>query len=178
MKKKKSLVSNIIVFIVPVLCVFFASYFTYIIWTNLDKKEFDTDTYNQPDNSVIEPEVNEYPDLESLLPDDDSVMPYVQVDVMPQFRGGHEALLKFIGRNLKYPQESIEKGIEGRVIVRFVVSAEGKVTDIVVMRGLDKACDAEAIRVVEAMPDWIPGMQDGKPVPVYFTLPVLYKLTK
>ena len=71
-----------------------------------------------------------------------------------------------------------EVGIEGRVTIRFVVSRTGDVTDVTVIRGLDPSCDKEAVRVVKMMPRWIPGRQKGRNVPVYYTLPVVFKLQK
>lgn len=108
--------------------------------------------------------------------DKDSV--YRSVDVMPRFQGGEAALMKFIRDNLKYPESAAKNKIEGRVVIRFTISELGKVSDIRVLRSLDAECDAAAIAVVEAMPDWIPGKQDGKDVSVYYTLPVQYKLQK
>lgn len=108
--------------------------------------------------------------------DKDSV--YRSVDVMPRFQGGEAALMKFIRDNLKYPESAAKNKIEGRVVIRFTISELGKVSDIRVLRPLDAECDAAAIAVVEAMPDWIPGKQDGKDVSVYYTLPVQYKLQK
>jgi|WetSurMetagenome_2_1015567.scaffolds.fasta_scaffold246561_2 periplasmic protein TonB len=100
------------------------------------------------------------------------------VEKMPQFPGGEEALLAFIKNNLKYPAVAAEIGIQGRVVLRFVINTDGNVTDINVIRSLSKECDNEAVRVVKLMPKWIPGSQDGKNVPVYFTLPFVYKLLK
>lgn len=104
--------------------------------------------------------------------------PLYSVEQMPQYPGGDEALLKFIKDNLHYPQAAAEKGIEGRVTIRFVINREGAVTDVTVIRGLDSACDNEAMRVVKMMPTWIPGKQNGKNISVYYTLPVVYKLNK
>jgi len=104
--------------------------------------------------------------------------PFVSVEQMPQFPGGQTELMKFVQSNLKYPTIAAENGIEGRVIVRFVVGRDGSVSDIEVQRGLDASCDKEAVRVVKLMPKWIPGKQNGRAVPVYFTLPVLFKLQK
>ncbi|GAB6012340.1 energy transducer TonB [Viscerimonas tarda] len=104
--------------------------------------------------------------------------PFVSVEQMPNFPGGMGELNKFIASNLKYPTIASENGISGRVIVRFVVGKEGKVSDIQIMRGLDASCDKEARRVVELMPKWIPGMQNGRAVPVYFTLPIIFKLAQ
>lgn len=104
--------------------------------------------------------------------------PFVSVEQMPQFPGGASELMKFVASNLRYPTIAAENGIEGRVIIRFVVGKDGKVSDIKVQRGLDASCDKEAIRVVQMMPPWIPGKQNGRAVPVYFTLPVHFKLQK
>ena len=104
--------------------------------------------------------------------------PLYGVEQMPQFPGGEEELFKFISDNLHYPAAASELGIEGRVTIRFVVSKTGAVTNVEVIRGLDPACDKEAIRVVKMMPNWIPGRQNGRNVPVYYTLPILYKLQK
>lgn len=104
--------------------------------------------------------------------------PFVSVEQMPQFPGGTAELMKFIGSNLRYPTIAAENGIEGRVIIQFVVGKDGSVSSIKVQRGLDTSCDNEAIRVVKAMPKWIPGKQNGQAVPVYFTLPILFKLQK
>ncbi len=104
--------------------------------------------------------------------------PEFGVEVMPQFPGGENALMAFIKNNLRYPHNSAKVGIEGRVIIRFVVTKTGKVSDIKVIRGLDAACDAEAVRVINLMPNWIPGIQKGKPVNVYYTLPFVYKLQR
>jgi protein TonB len=104
--------------------------------------------------------------------------PFVSVEQMPQFPGGDAELMKFIGSNLKYPTIAAENGIEGRVVIRFVVTKEGSVSDVQVVRSLDPSCDKEAVRVVKTMPKWVPGKQNGRNVPVYYTLPVLFKLQK
>jgi periplasmic protein TonB len=98
------------------------------------------------------------------------------VEEMPQFPGGEEELIRFIGENLKYPAVALEMGVEGRVIVRFVVSKTGEVTNIVINRSLDASCDKEALRVIRMMPKWIPGRQNGRTVSVYYTVPIVFKL--
>lgn len=97
------------------------------------------------------------------------------VDQMPQFPGGTAALNRFIGKNLKYPEDAKKQGISGRVILNFVVGKTGKIYDIRVVKGLSTSLDNEAIRMVRSMPDWIPGKHKGVPVNVYFTLPVSCK---
>ncbi len=95
---------------------------------------------------------------------------------MPEFPGGKEALFAYIGKNLKYPEQAVEEGVEGVVFVTFVVEADGKITGVKVMRGIGFGCDEEAVRVVRGMPNWTPGKQLGKPVRVKYNLPIRYKL--
>ncbi|MFA6580709.1 MAG: TonB family protein [Paludibacter sp.] len=102
--------------------------------------------------------------------------PYTIIEQMPQYPGGEEALLEFIGNNLKYPIIAQENGIQGRVVIRFVVSRTGTISNIEVLRSLDPACDREAVRVVKLLKQWIPGKQNGVNVPVYYTLPITYRL--
>ena len=109
---------------------------------------------------------------------EDQLPPFVMVEQMPQFPGGESAMMQYIGTNLKYPESAAKENIEGRVILRFVVTKTGDITDVSVLRGLDSRCDEEAMRVVRAMPKWTPGKQGGKDVDVYYTLPILYKLQK
>jgi TonB family protein len=104
--------------------------------------------------------------------------PIYDVDMMPQYPGGDAALLQFIKNNLHYPPADAERNVQGRVTLRFVIDKIGQVTDIAVIRGLSTACDQEAIRVVKLMPNWIPGKQNGRTVPVYYTLPIVYKLQR
>lgn len=102
--------------------------------------------------------------------------PFYTVEQMPSFPGGESEMNKFISDNLKYPIVAQESGISGRVTIRFVVTKTGEISDVTVVRGIDPSCDKEAMRVVKAMPKWIPGKQNGLNVPVYFTLPILFKL--
>jgi len=102
---------------------------------------------------------------------------YEVVEQMPEFPGGERALMDFIGSNLKYPLEAQKSGIQGTVLIRFVISKTGKVTKVEVLRSVFSALDDEAVRVVKLLPDWIPGEQKGQKVNVYFTLPIRFKLT-
>jgi len=102
--------------------------------------------------------------------------PLTVVDVMPTYPGGINALLAFITSNLHYPKTAMQAGIEGRVIIRFVVSKTGKVEHVEVIKGLEPSCDNEAVRVINLMPNWTPGKQNGKNVAVYYTIPIVYKL--
>lgn len=99
------------------------------------------------------------------------------VEQMPEFPGGDNELMKFIGANVKYPNMERDNDIQGKVIVRFVVDEEGKVTDATVLRGVSPGLDKEALRVVNMLPNFKPGKQQGKPVKVYYNLPLVFKLT-
>ncbi|MDD2952737.1 MAG: energy transducer TonB [Parabacteroides sp.] len=98
------------------------------------------------------------------------------VEVMPQFPGGDAELLKFIAKNIEYPQESQTNGDQGRVICSFVVTSDGSLTNFKVLRGLTPLLDQEAMRVIKMMPRWTPGTQRGKPVAVKYTVPITFKL--
>lgn len=98
------------------------------------------------------------------------------VETPPSFPGGFAECLKFLQKNIKYPNISQENGVQGKVIIQFVVNSDGTVVDPVVVRSVDPYLDKEALRVVKAMPKWSPGKQRGKPVRVRFTLPVQFKL--
>lgn len=98
------------------------------------------------------------------------------VEQMPEYPGGMRAGLEFMARNLRYPTKAREAGKQGRVIVQFVVRKDGSLSDFKVLRPVDPWLDAEAIRVISTMPKWKPGMQEGKPVSVKFTLPVTFML--
>ncbi|MGC8864548.1 MAG: energy transducer TonB [Bacteroidales bacterium] len=98
------------------------------------------------------------------------------VESMPEFPGGEEARIQFLRDNIKYPQIARESGIQGVVYVTFVVEPDGRVTGVRVLRGIGGGCDEEAVRVVKAMPRWIPGKQRGKPVRVQFNMPIKFTL--
>jgi protein TonB len=95
---------------------------------------------------------------------------------MPEYPGGTGAMLDFLGKNLKYPNEARDKNISGKVIVKFVVDKEGNIQDATIVRGIGAGCDEEALRVVRKMPRWKPGNQNGKAVNVFFQLPVSFVL--
>ena len=106
--------------------------------------------------------------------DEDRV--YDVVDQMPQFPGGFEKLKKFIEENRRYPKSLQARGIQGRVVVTFVVEKTGKISHAKVVRGVDPALDKEALRVIRKMPQWIPGKMCGKNVDVRYTMPVDFRL--
>lgn len=100
---------------------------------------------------------------------------YTVVDVQPQYSGGIPAMLSFINENVVYPEECVRQGIEGRVICRFTIDAEGNVSDPEVISGVHKAIDAEAVRVVGLL-RFTPGYKDNKPVVCKFVVPISFKL--
>lgn len=98
------------------------------------------------------------------------------VEQMPEFPGGQIAMLDFLSKNIRYPEAAHKAGIQGRVVATFVVEKDGSISNAKVMRSIDPLLDAEALRVINSMPNWIPGKQDGKPVAVKYTVPVSFKL--
>ena len=109
-----------------------------------------------------------------LKNEEDGKVVYDMVEQAPQFPGGPSALVQYLMDNVRYPDIAKENGIQGRVLVRFVLDETGQVTDPKVVRGIDPSLDAEAIRLVKAMPRWTPGRKDGKPVAVRYLLPVAF----
>lgn len=101
---------------------------------------------------------------------------FMVVEEMPEFPGGMGECLKFLAKNIKYPTIAQENGVQGRVIVQFVVNQDGSIVDPVVMRSVDPYLDKEALRVIKMMPKWKPGKQRGKAVRVKYTVPVTFKL--
>lgn len=98
------------------------------------------------------------------------------VEKMPEFPGGMRALVEFLRENIEYPPFVLDGDIQGRVFVKFVIEKDGTVTDPTVTKSIGSYYDKEALRVVSSMPKWIPGMQGNKPVRVWFTVPVVYRL--
>jgi periplasmic protein TonB len=101
---------------------------------------------------------------------------FMVVEQQPEFEGGYEAMMNFIRKNMRYPASARRMGIDGTVYVSFVVGKDGAINDVKVLRGISADCDKEAVRVVQAMPPWKPGKQNGKPVFVRFNLPIKFKL--
>jgi TonB family protein len=102
--------------------------------------------------------------------------PFVVVEEMPMFPGGDPALLKYIADNTRYPQAAKEQNLQGKVIIRFCVTAEGGVTKISILKGVAPELDAEAVRVVNSLPSFQPGKQGGKAVPVWYMVPIAFTL--
>jgi TonB family protein len=116
--------------------------------------------------------------LEAANPDttpDESEIFY-EIETQPEFPGGMPELMKYIQKNTRYPKECKEQGVQGRVIVQFVVNTDSTITDVNVVKPVNPYLDQEAVRVVKAMPKWNPGKQRGEPVRVRFTLPVTFRL--
>lgn len=103
---------------------------------------------------------------------------FIKVEKMPQFPGGDKALLQFINRNVRYPEAAAKQGIQGKVYLKFVVKKDGKVGKVVVTRSPDKLLTAEAMRIVKLLPDFQPGMQRGKPVDVWYNVPLTFRLSE
>lgn len=97
-------------------------------------------------------------------------------EIMSQYNGGDQQLLNDIANNLQYPVKSRDAGIEGRVMVRFVVSAEGNITSVSLLQGVNAELDAEAIRVIKKLKRFEPAYQDGEPVPVFYMVPISFNL--
>ena len=107
---------------------------------------------------------------------DESIEPFVVVEQMPVFPGGESGLLNYLSENTKYPETAKINGVQGKVIVRFAVDAEGRVTRETVLKAVDPALDEEALRVVRTLPDFEPGKQGGKTVPVWYMVPINFTL--
>ena len=101
---------------------------------------------------------------------------YDVVEEMPQFPGGPAAMMPYIAKNLRYPKEAEQNGIQGRVIVTFTIEKDGSISDAHVVKPVNPALDAEALRVVNAMPKWEPGKQGGEPMRVKYTIPITFRL--
>lgn len=114
--------------------------------------------------------------LEVTEPDPDENAIFQVVETQPEFPGGMAELMKYLQKNTRYPKVCKEQGLQGRVIVQFVVNTDSTVSDVNVVKPVNPHFDKEALRVVKAMPKWKPGTQRGKPVRVRCTLPVTFRL--
>ena len=98
------------------------------------------------------------------------------VEQMPEYPGGQAALFEYLSKNIKYPADAEKKKVEGKVFVTFVVDSDGKITDVSLLKKVFPSLDAEAIRFISAMPNWIPGRQKGQAVRVKYTVPIMFRL--
>ncbi len=139
--------------------------------TKPPKPEKQTETANDlNEQGVKEEDIQE----KTLNSKKEEIFP--SVDQMPQFPGGEGAMLKWIAEHLNYPAEAMEEGAQGRVMVQFVVTKDGSIGQVVVIRGRHPALDKEAIRVVKTLPKFIPGKMNGQAVNVWYTLPINFSL--
>ncbi len=107
---------------------------------------------------------------------DDKV--YEMAEVNPLFPGGNQALMDYLYRNIKYPADAMKRGVQGRVMVQFVVNSDGSISESKILKSVDPALDAEALRVVNGMPKWSPGKEAGKYVRVRYSLPITFKISE
>lgn len=112
-------------------------------------------------------------ELKKEIKDDDI---FIIAEMSPSFPGGEYKLLDWLNKNLIYPISAIEKGIQGNVVVQFVVEKNGMVTNPTILKGVSPELDAEALRVISSMPIWIPGRQSGRPVRVKYVIPITFRL--
>jgi protein TonB len=143
-----------------------------VVEDDVEVEEIQINTEDDKDMEVvIEPPV------EAPVEEEEEEVIFVVVESMPEFPGGQQAMMKYIGENIKYPVIAQENGIQGRVICQFVIEKDGRVTDIQVVRSSgEPSLDKEAVRVINSMPKWKPGKQRGKPVRVKYTIPVNFRL--
>ncbi|HSL86372.1 MAG TPA: energy transducer TonB, partial [Bacteroidales bacterium] len=114
--------------------------------------------------------------MEEVQEEEPEPEPFIVVEEMPMFPGGETELLRYISDNTVYPEVAKENNIQGRVIVRFCVTSKGSVDQISVLKGVDAELDKEAMRVVSTLPPFRPGKQGGKPVPVWYMVPITFTL--
>ncbi|MDE6134414.1 MAG: energy transducer TonB, partial [Muribaculaceae bacterium] len=130
-----------------------------------------TEGVNDLNKTIITEQVIEQPKVEEEQP-----MNMAMVEQQPEFPGGVSAMYAWLSSNIVYPSVASEEGVQGRVVVEFVVGKDGSITNVRVVRPRHPALDKEAVRVIKAMPKWIPGRNNGQPVKVTYTLPVTFKL--
>ena len=109
------------------------------------------------------------------VPEEPTVI-FVTAEVMPEFKGGDRALLKYIAEHVQYPEMAKDNDIQGTVFVKFVVNELGKVTDVELLKGIDPLLDTEALKVIKSLPDWKPGSQSGRNVKVRMQVPIKFQL--
>jgi protein TonB len=143
----------------------------------------DNDAIDMDDDPFVdaEPKKGDYNDLNREIPDIIEIEPedeivHVYVQISPEFPGGEPALFQYLAANLKYTKMAKEIGLQGKMLVSFVVWKDGTIGDIKIIRGLGAGLDEEAIRVIQSMPRWKPGNQNGRNVNVEFNMPVQFKL--
>jgi len=101
---------------------------------------------------------------------------YTTATQMASFPGGKDALNRYINKHLRYPKTAMKNAVQGKVVIRFIVEADGSITNAKVVRSLHAECDKEALKVIKEMPKWDPGMQNGRFVAVYYNLPITFAM--
>jgi TonB family protein len=144
--------------------------------TITDKDGFFKLTLDDPNQTINISYVGKKSISMKVMEDNDQNDVFQIVEKMPVFPGEEEALSKFLSENIKYPEQALKDTIQGRVFVNFIVEKDGSVSNAKIARGVTESLDNEALRVINMMPKWIPGMQRGKPVRVSFTLPINFVL--
>ncbi len=155
-----------------------------------------------PKPKKVRPKIVEVPDQEQITedidirmdPDDDLRTPDVEIididdepeqievpfilvpEVMPEPKDGLAGFMRYLSKNIKYPEKARRMGVEGRVFVEFIIDKNGKLSNFKVVKGIGSGCDEEAVRVLKKAPNWNPGLQRGRAVPVKMTLPISFKL--
>lgn len=143
----------------------------------MDDKDFQKDTLSKPIKDTLENKLSGSGGAKTKSESEvEDPMPFTVVEDKPLYPGGTDAMLKFLGENLKYPHIAKEAGILGTVIVQFIIEKDGSVGEVKVIRGLGGGCNEEAVRVVSMMPKWAPGRQRGKAVRVTFHIPLKFYL--
>lgn len=128
-----------------------------------------------PDNEKTQPSRREEVIAEPAV--EDEPLSISQVEVKPEFPGGEVAMYQWLGNNIVYPTAAVEEGVQGRVVVEFVIDKDGSISNVRVVRPRHPALDKEALRVIKAMPNWKPARNNAQPVKVTYTLPVTFKLS-
>jgi protein TonB len=135
-----------------------------------------------PGTKTVEGDINGTDDIEIIEPTTPEIIEPVKEQIhtwaeeMPKFSGGDKELLSFFAQNIVYPEIAKRAGVEGKVILTFVIDKNGEVKDVQVAKGIGAGCDEEAMRVLKIMPRWHPGKQNGKPVLTRINIPVVFKL--
>ncbi len=124
-------------------------------------------------DEILEMKAAEQKDIEEKTANDE---PFMVVEDMPKFPGGHVAMLQYLQGNIRYPEEARDNNIQGRVLIQFIVEKDGSISNAEVVKSVHELLDAEAMRCISNMPAWTPGSQRGKPVRVRYTIPVNFKL--
>lgn len=128
------------------------------------------------ESGIVPPPPPPVAPAEVLVLVDDEDVPAEAVEEMPKFPGGQSALMSYIAKSVKYPKAAQESGTQGRVIVQFYVERDGSITNATAVRSVSRELDAEALRIINAMPKWTPGKKQGKAVRVQYTVPVNFRL--